>query len=330
MSLATLPPLPLATSELRSGLSAGRLDVDPAFFRSRRGRLRRWMYAAAGNEERSVGAAVVDLGFVGTAFVWAVLDGDVVTWERTRPLGRGCTVGPVPTAGAEVEQRRRRPHAEQGGRDTVALGGDGSLTIDVRPEGSHRRLHAALTAGPVTPAVLVTETPRGGWNVTEKAAGYAIGGHLGWADATATFAGSGWRDWTTGRQDRHTHWRWVAGAGTTARNGRSRVGINVSTGMNAAGAGEDVVWWDGEPYGLDVSTVAPSGDDPAGSWVVTGPGWRLDLEPVGARAADENLLVVSSRYVQPVGRIVGTLPSPDGDRVEVALTGVAEHHEARW
>ncbi|MBW3620229.1 MAG: DUF2804 domain-containing protein [Actinobacteria bacterium] len=318
MPLTTLPPLPLVTSQLPAGLTAGHLDVDPVSFGRRRGRVRRWMYAAAGDEHRCVGAAVADLGYVGTAFVWAVLDGEMVTWERLRPLGRGCTVARTPAGGGSFA-----------GREHLTVGGDGSLTVDVRPPGSTRRLRARLTAGPGTPAVLVTDTPRGGWNVTQKAAGYEVHGELGWEGATAVLAGAGWRDWTAGRQDRDTTWRWAAGAGWST-GGRARVGLNVSTGMNAGGAGEDVVWWDGTPYPLGVSELAPVGDDPAGGWVVAGPGWRVDLEPVGVRAAAEDLLLVSSRYVQPVGRLTGTLPGPDGVPVDVELTGVTESHQARW
>ncbi|MBW3657863.1 MAG: DUF2804 domain-containing protein [Actinobacteria bacterium] len=318
MSLPALPPLPAATTELPPGLTAGRLDVDPVFLGPRRGRVRRWMYAAAGDEVRAVGAAVVDLGFAGTAFVWALVDGQVTTWERTRPLARGCRVGSLPAHGGALT-----------GRDTVRIGGDGSLAIDVLPAGGSERLRARLTAGEVTPAVLVTGTAGGGWNVTQKAAGYAVSGELGWAGATTPFAGGGWRDWTAGRQDRRTSWHWAAGAGAT-RDGTARVGLNVSTGMNDAGAGEDVVWWDGVPSPLEASTLAPASGDVAGPWIVAGPGWRLELEPVGVRAADEQLVLVASRYVQPVGRFVGTLPGPDGRPRQVELTGVTERHVARW
>lgn len=314
-----LPPLPVTVTELPAGLAAGHLDVDPLHFGARRGRVRRWMYAAAGDGERAVGAAVVDLGFVGTAFVWALLDGGLSTWERVRPLARGCAVGRLPADGAEL-----------GGRDTVRIGGDGSLTVDVQPRGASGRLQARLATGRVTPAVLVTDTVDGGWNATSKAAGYEVTGDLGWADsASEPFVGGGWRDWTTGRQDRHTVWHWAAGAGR-ARDGGGRVGLNASTGMNAAAAGEDVVWWDGVPHRIEVDTLAPAGDDPSGPWTVAGPGWRLELEPMGVRASSQQLVVVSSRYVQPVGRFVGTLPGPEGSPVEVELSGVTESHEARW
>ena len=74
----TMPPLPVG-ERLPDGLWAGALDRDPR--PGRRGRTRRWSYAAAGAEEVAVGAAVVDLGFASTAFAWCLLDGRLLTWE---------------------------------------------------------------------------------------------------------------------------------------------------------------------------------------------------------------------------------------------------------
>ena len=66
-----------------------------------------------------------------------------------------------------------------------------------------------------------------------------------------------------------------------------------------------------------------------GPWRLSGPDWQLAFAPSGSRSATENLLVVRSSYVQPVGRFRGTLPHPDGPR-EVDLVGVTEHHTAIW
>ncbi|HEX9766684.1 MAG TPA: DUF2804 family protein, partial [Nitriliruptorales bacterium] len=165
-------------------------------------------------------------------------------------------------------------------------------------------------------------------NVTQKHAGYAVTGELAVGDQRWDLAGTGWSDWTAGRQDRRTSWRWAAGGGTSPEHGR--VGLNVSTGMNGAGPGEDVVWWDGVPHPLDVTRLAPRTSDARGPWRVEGPGWELTFVPRAVRAADENLLVVRSRYVQPIGEFEGTLPCPDGSAANVRLVGVTEAHHARW
>lgn len=263
-----------------------------------------------------MGAAVIDLGFATAAFAWALLDGDVLTWDA-RGLPRvSAQVSALPTGAARFRSRGAR----------VRIDGMGGLDLDVPVDGG--RLQATLEVEQDLPAVCVTATPGGGWNTTQKVAGERARVRLAAPGVQATSTGAAWRDWTLGAQDRDTTWRWAAGAGQAA-DGR-RVGLNASTGMNGAGAGEDVVWWDGVPHALDVEVLGPTGPDLDGRWQLSGPDWGLQLVPQGARMATERLVVVRSEYVQPIGRFAGTLPDPTGRPVEVTLVGVTEDHVARW
>jgi hypothetical protein len=305
--------------ELLTGLYAGDVHRDPVRDAPRRGRVRRWYYVAAGDTTSLVGAAVVDLGFVAVAFAFASAGGRTATFETRRVLGAGAEVASVPVGGAAVSTRSA----------SLTLAGDGSLSLDVPTDAGRLRAEVRTTVA-VTPAVCVTPTPEGGWNVTRKCAGSTVSGSLRLGDGPPVELGAdagGWSDWTAGRQDRSTVWRWAAGAGT-AGDGR-RVGINASTGMNAA-AGEDVVWWDGTPHGLGVSAIGPVGDDPERDWQLLGPGSELRLTPVGVRAAVEQLLLLTSNYVQPFGTWTGHLTDPAGAEAEVRLAGVAEDHIAVW
>lgn len=311
MDTVVLPPLPTA-SHPGDGLWAGALLNDPRAGRPG-GRVRRWAYTGAGSADAAVGAAIVDLGFVSTAFAWALVDDRLLTWEA-KALPRAARIGDHAGVASTFAHRGA----------TVTISEHGDLDVDVPVEGG--RLTARVDVTPDTSAVCITPTPRGGWNATQKVAGERARVHLRVPGTQVTTTGGAWRDWTLGAQDRHTSWRWAAGAGASVE-GR-RVGINASTGMNGI-IGEDVVWWDGVPHRLEVDTIAPV-DALQGDWVVAGPGWRLDVEVGGVRAADENLLLVRSRYVQPVGTMEGTLPGPDGEPVEVTLVGVTEDHDARW
>lgn len=303
---------------LLRGRWTGGLSLDPVTVGPRRGRVRRWCYAAGGDGAVAVGAAVVDLGLVAVAFAWVTLDGITATWETRRPLGRGAWVGRVPHAGAGVST----------GSASVRLDGIGGLDLEVPTDAGPLRAQLEVPT-PVLPVVLTTRTPAGGWNCTQKAAGHPIRGRVRLGDAEHVLepGAGGWRDWTAGRQDRETRWRWAAGAGLAA-DGR-RVGCNLSTGMNGAEEGEDLVWWEGRPRPVAVDRLAPRAVA-EGDWRISGPEMALRFEPWGVRAADENLGLVRSWYVQPIGRFVGTLPDPDGVPVEVELTGVTEDHHAIW
>lgn len=264
-----------------------------------------------------VGAAVVDLGALHLAFAWVQAADGLARWERR--LVRGAWLGTHAQDGARA-----------GGRDwSLRISGDGGLHLDLPTTAGRVRADVEVTRD-VEPATLVTRTVHGGWNATEKAAGYPVRGQVEVAGRTWHLgeAAGGWRDWTAGRQDRRTTWRWAAGAGLDTQ-GR-RVGLNTSTGMNAEEAGEDVVWWDGTPYALDVGTLSPEGDDADGPWSVAGEGWELRFTPLGVRRADERLVVMRSAYVQPIGVFRGRLPDPQGRAVEVTLAGVTEDHLAVW
>lgn len=311
-TLAALPTLPTGGA-LPEGLWAGALDRHPG--EGRRGRTRRWSYTAVGAPEAAAGAAIVDLGFASTAFAWCLVDGQLLTWDARGLPVVSARMGDHAGTAARFRARGAR----------VTIGPDGDMDVDVPVRGG--RLRATSAVEPGGAAVCVTPTPRGGWNATQKVAGERARLRVSVPGAQVTTTGATWRDWTLGAQDRDTTWRWAAGAGSDADD--RRVGVNVSTGMNGV-VGEDVVWWDGAPHPLVVDHLGPVGDDLRGDWSMHGPGWELVLHAVGARAADENLLLVRSRYVQPVGTFSGTLPGPDGAPVPVELVGVTEDHEARW
>lgn len=312
-TIAALPTLPDG-DVLPDGLWAGALDRDPR--PGRRGRTRRWSYTAAGSADVAVGAAIVDLGFASTAFAWSLVDGQLLTWDAHGLPGVAARLGVHAATPARFRVR--------GGR--VAIGPDGGLDLDVPVAGG--RLRARVDIDPDQPAIAVTATPAGGWNATQKVAGERARVRVTTPTAQVAVTGGAWRDWTLGAQDRTTTWRWAAAAGHAA-DGR-RVGCNVSTGMNGGGAGEDVVWWDGVPHPLVVDELGPAGAHLSGDWRLAGPGWALTQAVAGVRSADENLLVVRSRYVQPVGTFTGTVPAPDGTPVEVTMVGVTEDHVARW
>ncbi len=322
--VTTLPATPdtlLGDEGPKVGLWAGPLLQGALPRVPGRGRVRRWSYAAAATPDGhlAVGAAVVDLGLVGTSFVWLFWEGRVATWER-RLLGGGFEVGQLP--GEDARARRRA--------DRVTLSGNGGMMLALERLGA-LPLHVDLTAEAPCPVVCSTPTPQGGHNVTQKAAGYPVTGQVAHGDDLRDLVGFGWADWTAGRQDRQTTWRWAAGAGTSA-DGRA-VGLNASTGMNAVGPGEDVAWVDGTPIPLSVERLAPVDEDHLdGAWVVQGAdGLDLRFEPSGHRSARENLVVVRSAYVQPIGNFRGTIPGPGGSIVEIAaMPGVTEDHEAVW
>ncbi|MFL5831787.1 MAG: DUF2804 domain-containing protein [Solirubrobacteraceae bacterium] len=122
-------------------------------------------------------------------------------------------------------------------------------------------------------------------------------------------------DDTAAYYERHTRWRWSAGAGR-AEDGRT-LAWNLVAGVNDAPENsERTIWIDGEPTEPGPCRFA---DDLSG---VDG----LSFTPEATRERRENLLLVRSSYRQPFGTFSGELHG-------LALAegyGVMEDHDVWW
>ena len=65
-------------------------------------------------------------------------------------------------------------------------------------------------------------------------------------------------------------------------------------------------------------------------WRLTADGIDLTFEPGGLHAQSTNLLVVKSRFVQPVGTFTGTVRVGGRDVRVVGLPGVVEDQDVLW
>jgi hypothetical protein len=128
-------------------------------------------------------------------------------------------------------------------------------------------------------------------------------------------------DETSGRHQRHTTWKWSAGAGRGVDG--SRVGWNLVTGVNDEPVGsERCVWIDGRP--AEVGPVSFAEDLSSVSFAEGG---ALSFSEWGAREDRTNLLLLRSVYRQPFGTFSGVLPGG----VELAEGyGVMEFHDVWW
>jgi hypothetical protein len=126
-------------------------------------------------------------------------------------------------------------------------------------------------------------------------------------------------DDTAAYYKRHTRWRWSAGVGRST-DGRA-LAWNLVDGVNDPERGsERAVWVDGEPsepspvtFEDDLSRVG-----------------QLRFNAEATRERRENLLLVRSRYRQPFGTFIGSLPGADGPIPLAQGFGVMEDHEVWW
>lgn len=136
-------------------------------------------------------------------------------------------------------------------------------------------------------------------------------------------------DFTIGLHTYKTNWNWAA-AGGYATDG-TKVAINLAKDIGSGTNTVPVYWIDGVIY--RASNIIFYYQDIDKKWIIKSPDGAIDLifEPIGKRAADLNLLVLRTKYTQPIGYFSGTLRDVHGKLYHIEkMIGVAEEHFAKW
>lgn len=333
--MRTLLPAPSsvidsATGALRFGSYRGSIaGVDLAAIERnplrRIAREKRWIYTAIATPELFVAAAVVRLGYSATAFAYAF------DRRERRIVAHESALGPVSAA-------RVRDRAGEGVSASFSLGqkrfrlektSDGSLVIDVRAGAVS--IEAAMDARDAPPSITaVAPIPEGVVDVTEKRSLLAARGSARVGDRRWTLDhGQGGFDLTQGLLARRTQWRWAYALGHT-EDGQP-FAMNLVEGF--VGEPECALWIGDELIGVGEGRIVANREDERGPWSVRTACGAVDLRfvPEDFHRENRELLVVSSRFVQAVGRFEGTVTLADGRALRVRdAIGVTEDQNTLW
>lgn len=182
------------------------------------------------------------------------------------------------------------------------------------------------SAGP--PAIAAIGTiGEGSIDATEKRGPLALRGSAKCAGRSVSLDGgiAGY-DYTHGLMPRHTTWRWGFALGRAASG--ERFGLNVVQGfigeIECAAFVDDAVIPIAEPrFEFDLAR-------PGEPWRLEGEGIDLVFTPGAMHTQNTNLLLVKSRFVQPVGTFRGKL-RVDGRSLEIVdVPGVVEDQDTYW
>jgi hypothetical protein len=146
-------------------------------------------------------------------------------------------------------------------------------------------------------------------------------GTVGYAGTKRAVAGVLFVDINAGYHERHTRWRWAAGAGLDQHN--RLVAFNAITGLfDTPTNSERTIWTE-----RDAREVGPNTFSADLSTVSFAEGGVLSFRPEALIENHDNFLVVRSDYYHWFGTYAGTLPG--GVELREAY-GVRERHDARW
>ena len=199
------------------------------------------------------------------------------------------------------------------------------------------RVHVDLRfeAGRTPPLSVVAPVTEGGGsvNVTQKLAGLPVTGSV-------TAVGRTWQldravggmDYTHGYLARHTAWNWAFMVGRLPDG--TRLGLNLVAGFNETrpDVNENALWVDDRLIPLDRARFAWDRSDPQAAWRVTTVDGSVDLAftPYAVHSERKDLVVVVSRFIQPIGVFSGTVRIDDVDVAVTAMPGVTEDQDIRW
>lgn len=282
---------------------------------------KRWHYVALVTDNLLCAVAIVDIGWASTAFAY-VFD---------RSLGRVVaefSQDGLPGLGASLADRCAAGAAQRfhfAGRHIDCLHNADRAVFQLKVRSRGLEIDAEFgDGGPVLLAVgMVVD---GSVHVTQKSSALALQGELRMGSTRHTLDGGvASFDYSNGLLGRSTAWRWASAH-------RPSVGFNLQAGY--FGAQENALWVRGQLIPLAAAQFDFNPADPMAPWhVQTEDGLlSLDFRPEGCRREDKNLLIVASRYVQPVGVFNGWVrATPDAERCAVRdLVGVTEDHQAHW
>jgi hypothetical protein len=280
---------------------------------------KRWHYAAVVSERAFCAVAVVDLGWVSSAFTY-VFD------RRSRRLLCDASFLGAPLLAAKVASRPRdgahTAFVSQGGLVRIERGGK-EWRVVARARGLEIDAHLDAEAAP--PALCAIAPIDGGVaNCTHKVVCLPAFGVIKVDGASLPLDGGfGSLDVTSGLLARDTRWRWASASS-------AKLGLNLSDGF--MGTSENVVWADGQLHLVGRAGFDFDAEDPDAPWKIRTEDGAVDLTftPEGHRRQDKNLGVAISRYVQPFGTFAGRLRLGGAERTVADLPGVTEDHVARW
>lgn len=308
-------------------------------------RLKQWHYTSVVDENVLFACAVVDAGYVGTAFAYLVdrASGRFFEYSTLRPLAKGVRIAKGSTDG--------RSGIEQPGWGRIWLDNDsrrGERVIEAHLEGRlgakaapplHARFVITDRGHDPDPVVVVEESEPGCFIYTHKCYGLAAEGTIRAGDVDHRVRdGHAGLDFNRGIRPRETYWNWAA-AGGASEDG-ARIGFNLTAhrrwdtpASHDEDAADCALWLDGERVKIPWVAFAYDPSDLLAPWRITDREGLVDLRftPRGDRHEDVNLGLIVSRFHQPYGRFEGTLRNRAGRAFVLGdVFGVTEQHFARW
>ncbi|MBC9250016.1 hypothetical protein A9179_06965 [Pseudomonas alcaligenes] len=289
-------------------------------------RFHQFQYFGLISDELIGGCALANLSLLTAGFVYLYhpASGRMVERQFRLPLGLGSSFSQQPNAGVcELRSGANLLRLDNRGSDKQLL-----VELD-----DGLRIEASFSEQQFQPMCLCTPTAVNGWVYAQKVAGVRCRGQvrssLGDFDLEQLGAFAH-HDWSAGYMRPETHWNWACLSGAV---GQTRVGLNLSCGVNETSFSENCYWLDGELIPVGGVHFHFDRDQPLQPWSIRSGDGQVELRFVGQGLHSEclNLGFLASNFKQVFGRFQGTLRPAGRPAVHIDnLWGFVEDQYVKW
>jgi hypothetical protein len=289
--------------------------------RARITRQKRWFYAAIVTDEVWISLAVVRTGYAATAFAF------VYDRQGKRMMVDRTVLGPATVAQVIDDVHAPGEIARFAMGKTALKTTRRGRTLEIHLRMADLEIDAAVDESSGPPAIsAIAQLGEGLVSGTEKRALLSVRGRARIGNREVVLdGGTAGYDYTHGLLPRHTQWRWAFAMGEAEGQ---PFGFNVVQGF--VGEAECAAFFGGEVLPIAEPRFSFDIDAPMRAWRLVAAGIDLAFEPGAVHAQNTNLLVVKSRFIQPVGHFTGTIRVKGRDLKLTSLPGVVEDQDVLW
>lgn len=285
-----------------------------------------WYYLALASPEVFVGVGILRFGYVASTFAFL--------FERGPSGGpSGHFLADRSFLGPPFAARYRDDDGiafELAGKRARFERAPGARSFDLEVDLEGLRVDARLSGDLVPPPVsAIAALGDGLVHVTEKRALLTVAGEASIGGRRyALDEALGGFDRSHGYLPRRTIWRWAYGLGRT--DAGEPIGFNLVDGF--VGEAECAVWVGDKVYPIGEARFLFDPGRPLQPWRLRSGCGAVDLtfEPGDIHAEHQDLFLVKTRFVQPVGAFTGTITVAGRAHRLTRVLGVVENQDATW
>ena len=329
LTMRTVSPAPRAFVDSATGAPAfgsytgslPHIELGPTFV-DRAIRRKKWVYVAIGSDSLWVSLAVVRMGYATSAFAF------VFDRASARMLVDRAILAPPRAAEVADDPSSSGTLARFAfGRSSVVLERH-AQRYDLRARFPALDLDVMFDVTWAPPAIAaIAKLGPSLASATEKRVLAEVRGSAVVAGRPVSLDGAlAGYDYTHGLMPRHTRWNWAFAMGKT-KDG-APIAFNVVEGF--VGEAECAVFCEDRAIPIREPHFEYDVSHPHRPWRLRGEGLDLTFEVGAVHEQRNNLGLVRSRFLQPVGKFRGTLRVGDRDECLEDLCGVVEDQDVLW